>query len=171
MRTSDIDKIRKILESEYVDILFKRYFNESGLENLNMHIYPPAMMDIGARIPQMADKIEVEPSVQSFDTGSGVVQLRWNLFVLGNNRMLLGDTVHRSLNELKIRAMVPPEGMLARSSPTASDVIKFIKRVLSDSKDEVVHPCVTSVPFVPTERPRLGQTLQGGYYEKRRPVL
>jgi len=172
MRLDAINRIKSILEEEYISIILKKYFDLKGIENLDAHIYPPSLQDMQHSIPQLAEKLEVVPSVDKINTMEGTVQLRWNLFALGINRMHLGDTVHKSLSEIRSANIVPPQGTPIKMVTTPNKIIKFLVRVLHDNK-EIVNPSVTAVPAVSatTARPRIGPTWSGGYYEKNRPVL
>ena len=167
MRADLIDKIRQSLSREFVMRSLVRYFKERNFENFDAHIYPPTLQDIPKHIPALADKVEIEPYVESVDQKLGSVHLGWNLFVLGTYRMYLGSTIHRSLTELHQTSA--PAGTINELRATPRNVTKFIISVLTDN-GEKVQPSASVIPTVPSMRPRIGPTWSGGYYEKRRPL-
>jgi len=168
MDSKALTRIKSLLNAEYTMRLLVRYFVEKGFrESFDVHICPSLLQDIGDRIPQLADRVEIEPSVEKVNQQEGTVQLYWNLFVLGTRRMFLGYTTHRSMSEL-----MQPMGAQTQvqSGVTPRQIIRFIVRTLSDY-DEVVQPSSSTIPRVPVTRPRIGPTYSGSYYEKKRPVL
>jgi len=51
--------------------------------------------------------------------------------------------------------------------------VKFIMKVLGSKKDIPIDPVAapfTTNPMVPTNRPQIGPSMSGGYYEKNRIV-
>ena len=169
MRSEMIERIRQSLGRELVMRSLVKFFVENGFrESFDVHIYPPLLQSIPKQVPILAEKIEVEPYVDSINQRHGTVQLGWNLFVLGTKRMFLGKTIHRNLTELNQTTM--PAGSIMDLKATPRSIIKFVLSVLEDEGEEVQQmPSV--IPTVPTTLPRIGSTLSGSYYEKRRPVL
>lgn len=88
-------------------------------------------------IPSLANKLEIVPHAENIDTSIGKAVLGWNLFVLGNQRMYLGDTHHNDLKglarQIKTGIILPESAFAtARRQTTPRRVIAFITRVLGD---------------------------------------
>lgn len=123
-----------------------RYFVDKGFnESFDRVMYPGLVQDLGLACPVLATKIEVVPHCVEIDPIGQRAVLGWNLFVLGSQRMYLGETHHRDLSELARQiqqgqiaptqggAIVPTEGVphgVARRQVTPRQVITFLTRVL-----------------------------------------
>lgn len=168
MDTNTIDRIRQLIINEYAARLLVKYFIEKGFkDSFNIHVYPPGIQDLPQRVPALADKVEIEPYVESINPNEGMVKLGWNLFVTGNRRMFLGETCHRELTELRSGSMTAPSGTVVRLVATPKKIIEFISNVLMDHR-EMIQPSISTIPRLPSARPRIGPLWSGGYYEKRR---
>lgn len=137
MESRDIDRVKHLANTEAIRRLLIRYFIDKGFEkSFDRQLYPAALQDLTAAIPVLASKIEIVPQVLELDIGLNRAVLGWNLFVLGNRRMYLGDTFHNNLQDLArmIRqgAIAPPgDGPVARRQTTPKKVVMFISKVLS----------------------------------------
>ena len=139
--------------------------------NFDDPIYPPDVLDLEAAIPDILNKIEVSMFVEEADPTMGFVKVGWNLFVLGTQRMFLGYTFHTDLNQIKPgagRSNLPTE-LIA----TPRGVVKFIVDTLTNNRKlELLPveglPLTPYNPTIPSNRPKIGPTLSGGYYETNR---
>jgi hypothetical protein len=129
-------------------------------------------MDLEAAVPDILNKIEVSMFVEEADPTMGFVKVGWNLFVLGTKRMFLGYTFHTDLNQIRpgaSRSSELPTELIA----TPREIIKFIIGMLTDNRKlELLPvdgmPLTPHNPMVPSNRPKIGPTLSGGYYETNR---
>ena len=161
-------RISRAVGKEIIGKALVEYFETHGYKPLSVLVYPPHIKDIAAAIPVTAGKVEIIPSPDNIDPASGVAKLRWDLFVLGTNRMCLGQTTHTSLSELT--GSGSPNISRSRLEHTAQEVIDFIMEQLEHSEEglDIPPPPTASQPFVPTGRPRIGPTQSGGYFERNR---
>jgi hypothetical protein len=132
-----IDRIKHVSNTEVVRRLLIKYFMDKGFtESFDRQMYPALIQDLPNVIPVLSPKLEIVPHANEIDTSQGRAVLGWNLFVLGNQRMYLGETYHNSLHDLarQIRTgviRVPESGFhTARRQTTPRRVISFITRVL-----------------------------------------
>jgi len=130
------DNLEYVFNAELTRRLLIRYFTERGFkENFDKKVYPPLLQDIAESIPELGGKLELEPFSVEMDPTSGFARMGWNLFVLGNQRMYLGETEHAELAELakQLDSDVPivTEGEQPfRQARTARDIVNWITRVL-----------------------------------------
>jgi hypothetical protein len=140
MESRDIDRIKHLANTESVRRLLIRYFIDKGFEHsFDRQLYPASIQDLAMAIPVLANKIEVVPQVLELDMGLNRAVLGWNLFILGNRRMYLGDTFHNNLQDLArmIRqgSIAPPgNGPVARRQTTPKKVVMFITKILSSNE-------------------------------------
>lgn len=141
----DIDRIKHITNAEVIKKHLIKYFMDKGFESFNKQIFPPLLQDLTLQIPLLASKIEVIPNVEQIDVTIDKATLTWNLFVLGNQRMYLGQTFHNGLANLArqirsgfIGSIEPGNDVTARHTTTPKKVIIFISRVLSGSESGYV---------------------------------
>jgi hypothetical protein len=145
MDSQDIDRIKHLSNTEAVRRLLIRYFIDKGFDRcFNRQLYPAAIQDLPMAIPVLANKIEIVPQVEELDIALNRAVLSWNLFVLGNRRMYLGDTFHNNLQDLArmIRqgAICPAAyGPIARRQSTPKKVVMFITKVLGESEAGYVY--------------------------------
>ncbi len=132
-----IDQIKHVSNNEVVRRLLIKYFMDKGFnESFDRQMYPALVQDLPNVIPVLSPKLEIVPHANEIDTSQGRAVLGWNLFVLGTQRMYLGETYHNSLHDLarQIRPgsiRVPESGFhTARRQTTPRRVISFITRVL-----------------------------------------
>ncbi len=163
--------IARAVGKEIIQKALTEYFEQRGYKPLSILVYPPHIKDIAQNIPAVNGKLELIPSPDSIDPTTGVAKLRWDLFVLGTNRMCLGQTTHTSLSELTGSAGTPNINR-SRLEHTARETIDFIMDILEHSEEglDIPPPPSNNQPFVPTNRPKIGPTQSGGYYERNRLV-
>jgi hypothetical protein len=130
------DRIHDALNKELIKRLLVRYFTSKGFdENFNKKIHPPMLQDMLIHVPQLVGKIDIAPYVEDIDPNTGVVRLGWNLFVLGNRRMYLGESTHASLIEVRMAVGGPLDGSSHHiHAATPKRIIEFVINILSNSK-------------------------------------
>lgn len=140
-----VDKFKHVLNTEVVRRLLIKYFSDKGYgQSFDRQMYPAVIQDLPLVIPVLSNKIEIVPYATEIDTAMGRAILGWNLFVLGNQRMYLGETYHNSLHDLarQIRSGIvrTAEGgcNTARRQTTPRRVIAFITRVLGNHESGYV---------------------------------
>jgi len=167
----DIDKIKHTANTEVARRLLIKYFVDKGFtESFDRQMYPATIQDLPLVIPSLSTKIEIVPHAKDIDASQGKAVLGWNLFLLGNQRMYLGETHHNSLHDLarQIRSgsIQIPEGIgsyaTARRQTTPRRVIHFITRVLSGHESGYIDLNPSNIPFrQPGEPYAAKQTLSG----------
>ncbi len=165
----DIDQIKHIANAEAIKRHLIKYFVDKGFESFNKQIFPPILQDITLKIPILASKIEVIPNVEQIDVTIDKATLTWNLFVLGNQRMYLGQTFHNGLANLarQIRSgyigsdQAGPD-ITSRHTTTPKKIIFFISRVLNSNEAGYVDLKPVNIQFQnPTDRYKLKHSLHG----------
>lgn len=160
------------LNSELLRRTLIKYFFEKGLkEQMNSKLYPPIIQDITIKIPQLSSKIEVVPCVEDIDPYNGVVTLGWNLFVSGNNRIYLGESIHQQLSEINIAGLGPlamNQGINVTQYATPKKIISFIVNLLGDNKSGDLARSPKALKPI-----KIGSNLDSsGYFKtERRPVF
>lgn len=151
MDSYDVDKLKSRANLEAVKRVLIKYFYDKGFnESFDRQLYPAIIQDISFAIPAFGNKIEVVPHIEELDQSSDKAVLGWNLFVLGNQRMYLGDTHHHSLGrlaeELKAGQMLIPENCTgAMRTTTPRRVVNFITRVLENKKSGFIDLSIANV--------------------------
>jgi len=162
MESYDIDKFKHVSNNEVVRRLLIKYFMDKGCTtsgSFDRQMYPAMIQDISQVIPVLSNKVEVVPYAGEVDPALGRAVLGWNLFVLGNNRMFLGETYHNNLHDLarQIRGgniRMPDRGFPnARRQTTPKRVISFITRILHDHEAGYVDLSPTTGPIKPVGEP------------------
>lgn len=163
-----IDKFKHVLNTEVVRRLLIKYMVDKGFqESFDRQMYPALMQDLPMAVPALSNKIEIVPHAEEIDTSMGRAILGWNLFVLGNQRMYLGETYHNSLHDLarQIRSglvRVPETGFhTARRQTTPRRVIAFITRVLSNHDGGYVDLSPSTRPVRAPGEPFAGKMMTG----------
>lgn len=131
-----INGIHSALNRELIKRLLVRYFKQKGFsENFNKPIYPPQIQDITLQVPQLAPKLEITPYVIDLEP-TGEAKLGWNLFVLGTQRMFLGESRHTNLSEIQASIAGPLSSTRhSITDATPKRIINFITAILSKSKN------------------------------------
>lgn len=150
-----IEKIEANLEKEVLIRSLAEYFINKGFKSLDIRVYPPALQDLVSAVPILDGKIEVVPTIEELDPRTSYCKLRWDLFVLGNNRLMLGFSEHTNLQELATNwgaGMVMTEDKVSSNESTAKRIIGFISRILSASRagrTKPAHLTTTTGPLSP----------------------
>jgi hypothetical protein len=171
MDSLDIHRIKHVANVDVVRRLLIKYFCDKGfMESFDRQLYPSVMQDLPFVIPSLTNKIEIVPHAVEVDPTQGKAVLGWNMFVLGNHRMYLGETHHNNLNELARQIssglITIPEGInaaaTARRQSTPRRVITFITRVLESHETGYVNLMPSQMPFrQPGDTYAAKQTLSG----------
>lgn len=142
-----VDRIKHVANTDVIRRLLIKYFHDRGFsESFDRQMYPAIVQDLPLTIPVLSNKIEVVPHAKEIDTSLGRAVLGWNMFILGNHRMYLGETYHNSLRDLsrqiKMGAIKIPDGMgtfaTARRQTTPRRVIHYITHVLGEHESGYV---------------------------------
>jgi hypothetical protein len=165
---------------ELVKRLLIRFFKDKGFsEPFDNPVYPPIMFDVPFRIPELITSVEIVPYVDRMDPITNVVTIGWNLFVLGTNRMDLGTSTHPNLMEFRRSLMgFHNPNLPSEMKKTPRDIIDFIMSIVSRNKGSILEmPPGVRIPamahFLPPlglNKPMIGPTMSGSWYEKNRPV-
>lgn len=169
---SFIDRVKRVFNDEYIRRSLIKYFSDKGFDNFNRSVFAPILQDMPYMIPELVNKVEVVPYVKETNPATGQVTMGWNLFVLGLNRMDLGDTLHNNMNDFQ-QAINGPTNQQFNATKSPKDIIEFIIKILQNSIQGNISPQVGQQPLQPprpVNRPKMGPTASGGYYEKNRPV-
>jgi len=164
-----VEKLRRKLNIDVARRLLIKYFVDKGFDNFNGTIYPPLLSDMPKAIPQLFDKIEVKPHVESINTMLDSAVLGWNLFVLGNQRQYLGTTYHSNLREL---AMQLHSGVISDNSQSAShlttpkQIVAFVVRVLETHESGLVDLTRKEVPTSLNKMKLGGHSLANQFYTR-----
>ena len=174
MDTLLASRIKKKLQKELIKRKLVEYFASKGYDNFGGPLYPPSCFDLPIKVPQLFSRVEIIPSVEETDTTLGTVKLSWSLFVLGTNRIHLGYTTHTGESDVVRAVMGAPDWQLpAEFTTSPKDVIKFILKVLSNSKKGFVDlpdhfqipPGALTDPLMSKARnPRVGPSSSGAFY-------
>jgi hypothetical protein len=150
MDANFIDRFRHVLNNDVAGRLLIKYFTSKGFDCFDSLIYPPLVSDISGMIPEMMDKIEIVPYARNIDPMRDIAELGWNLFVLGNNRMYLGETFHNGLKQLALQLQqgaVLSEDRTASRQTTPRRIINFITRVLVSNRGGYLNLTPRVVPM------------------------
>ncbi len=164
-----IDRLKHVSNTEVVRRVLIKYFMDKGFaESFDRQMYPALIQDLPLVVPILSNKLEIVPFASEIDTSLGRAVLGWNLFVLGNQRMYLGETYHNSLQDLarQIRSgliRVPEAGYhTARRQTTPRRVVSFITRVLESHDAGYVDLNPSTRPIrAPGEPFQARQTMMG----------
>jgi len=155
------------------------YFRLKGYGDFEEYVYPPSLNDLPSMIPEMRTKVEITPFSERIDPTTGLVEIGWNLFVLGTNRMFLGYSYHDSAQDLQRSFDITANSLPHESKRKAADIVDFIIETLAKNKDGLIDPNVVGrAPNIMKnvdgyQNSMLQQGLPSGTsfgYEKTRPV-
>ncbi len=168
MDSRDIDRIKHTANTEVVRRLLVKYFIDKGFtESFDKQVYPSIIQDLPYVIPILTNKVEITPFAEEVDPGVGKARLGWNLFVLGNQRMYLGETMHNDLRDLARQihtGLIIPNGgsYSARKQTTPRRIVSFITRVLENHDAGYVDLSPNNIPpGMPGQVYGTKQTLSG----------
>lgn len=137
--------------AELVKRLLIRYFIAKGFDkDLRHGIYPPLLQDLPTAIPELSNRIEITPYALELDPHTGNVRLGWNLFALGNQRMFLGESDHKSMSELERFASsgyIETNASICRRESTPRRLIFFLSRILSNKTSGMIYGLDLDQPF------------------------
>ena len=133
MNVNLVNTVKHALVMETVRKSLYQFFENRNLD-LDAIIYPPLIRDINKEVEVVGNKIEIIPHVVDIDPTTNYVRIGWNLFVLGTNRMYLGDTVHRSLSQLDQQVEDPLFSGSAEPLRTPRQIVEFIVSVMFKHK-------------------------------------
>lgn len=134
MDANSTQQLKHALNTEVVRRMLIKYFVESGYENFDTLIYPASLQNMPMVIQELYTKIEVEPHALNIDPLTDSAKIGWNLFVLGEQRMYLGETYHSGLKTLAQQlqtGQVVSEGYVATKQTTPRRIIHFVTSALS----------------------------------------
>lgn len=166
-----IERLRVVLNRELIKRSLIRYFAEKAFENFDRSVYAPMLQDLPVRVPELADKLEIVPYVRETSPTTGQVTMGWNLFVLGTNRMSLGESSHMNMNEFQNAINGPMVSSTSSGQKTPAEIIDFVISTLGTSKHGMIRPVSTvSMPSARSivNRPSIGPGATSTYYEKRK---
>lgn len=157
MDSRSLDKIKFAANNEVIRRTLIQYFIAKGYkDSFDRLLYPASLQDLPRAIPILASKIEVLPYAADIDAAQGRAVIGWNLFVLGNHRMFIGETYHNNLIDLakQIRSgNIPVDNHNARKQTTPRKVIMFISRVLGSHKFGFVDLKPSTQPVIAPDEP------------------
>lgn len=153
MESYDIDKLKHISNTEVIRRLLIKYFIDKGFnESFDRQLYPSIVQDLPLAIPALSSKVEVIPHAVDVDNLSNRAVIGWNLFVLGNHRMYLGETVHNDLaglaTQINSGIFTVNESCVAKKQTTPRRVIHFLTRILGNLESGFVdlRPTIGNAP-------------------------
>lgn len=173
MDSQVVDTIKHLTNTEVIRRLLIKYFMDKGFaESFDRQLFPSHIQDLPFVIPVLANKLEVVPHAADVDPSMGKAKLGWNLFVLGNHRMFLGETYHNNLSDLarQIRSgfvrmdnnQITCSGSSGRRQTTPRRVVAFITRVLGDHDAGYVDLRPGSSPPRPPGEPYASKGMMAG---------
>lgn len=136
---TDLDrhKIKRALNQKIVLLALTKYFYDKGYSSLDRPIDPIIIQDLPIMVTGLDTKVEVIPHIVEVDPTISRAVVGWNMFVLGNQRIFLGETIHNSIAELAKQVYSNSTVMSANDHQrctTARRIISFIGRVLGASE-------------------------------------
>ena len=174
-----VDKIASALNTILIRRLLARYFVGKGFgDNFDEPVYPPDVQDLAESMPELSGLIEVAAHVESLDPTTGSAVIGWSLFVLGNQRLSMGETDHEKLTDLEnmnsgLSTNVSAEsGKNFRRPTTPRKIVAFVTRVLSGSKAgfiRAVNPEMANGSMSKVSRTAAG-TASSGFFERNKPA-
>lgn len=144
MESTDIYRLKHAANTEVIRRLLIKYFMDKGFtESFDRLIYPAKIADLPLAIPELTTKVEVVPHAVDINPATSQGVIGWNMFVLGNQRMYLGETHHSNLTDLARDLtsgnIVQNESYPATRQTTPRRIVNFITRVLTNSKTGYVN--------------------------------
>lgn len=137
---NDLQRLRisHAANTEAVRRMLIKYFCDRGFnESFDKSVNPVLIQDLPFANAGLDTKIEIQPHAIEIDPTTSKATLGWNMFVLGNQRIYLGETYHQNLLDLarQIRTgQIQPEAIIGtRRCTTPRRIISFVERVLNNS--------------------------------------
>lgn len=169
-------RIKRKLQKELMKRKLIEYFVVKGYDNFEGPLYPPSIYDLPVKIPELFNRIEIIPSVDSIDTNMGTVTLAWKMFVLGTSLIDLGKSTHAGESDVLRAVMGEPNVELPAERVTSPKaVVNFILKVLGNSKTGFIElpgnfqipPDALTLPLLSKARsPRIAPTASGAFYSR-----
>lgn len=158
-------RVRHAANTEAVRRMLIKYFADRGFaESFDRAVNPVLIQDLPFANAGLDTKIEIEPHALEIDPTTGRGVLGWNLFILGNQRIFLGETHHSNLLELARQiktGQIQPDAILGtRRCTTPRRIVTFIERVLRDHDSGYVDISPRDRPMA--LRPRAHRPLGNG---------
>ena len=174
MDSYQIDRIRQKANTEVIRRLLIKYFMEDKgfADSFDRQLYPSLIQDLPSVIPVLSSKVEIVPHMDNLDNIQGKAIIGWNMFVLGNQRMYLGETYHNDLaslaRQIKSGCIMIPEGINpnATRQTTPRRVIHFITRALEDRKSGYVDLSTPSTNHMTRMGANSAMGMQSQFYTK-----
>lgn len=169
------DNIKHAANTEVVRRMLIQYFINKGFkESFDRTVNPVIIQDLPYANFGLDNKLEIEPHAVEVDPTTSRAIIGWNLFVLGNQRMFLGETGHDNLSELarQIRTgQISPETITsARRCTTPRRIIGFVEHVLHDHDSGYVDLTPRMRPTSRTPRiarpAALASTMSGQFFTR-----
>lgn len=166
-------RIRHGANTEVVRRQLIKYFSDRGFhESFDKAVNPVLIQDLPFVNAGLDTKIEIEPHALEIDPTTSRAVLGWNMFVLGNQRIFLGETYHQNLLELarqiKTGQIMPEAIVSTRRCTTPRRIITFIERIIKDHASGYVDLSERSRPMATNPRAfrPLGNTGQGSNFSR-----
>jgi hypothetical protein len=145
MNDLDRDKLKFTLNIDVARRMLIKYFidkDKKFAESFDLPVNPIELQDMNMTGTGLDTKIEIIPHVINIDPATSRARIGWNLFVLGHQRMYIGETLHGNLMSLaaQIRAGTITDGTVVgtRRCTTPKRIVAFVERVLLQSEDGYV---------------------------------
>lgn len=175
MNDIDRDKTKHAANTEVVRRMLIKYFMEKGFsESFDRAVNPILIQDLPYANFGLDTKVEIEPHAIRIDPTTSFATIGWNLFVLGTQRMYLGETSHDNLMDLarQIRTgqINNTASISSRRCTTPRRIIYFIERCLGQSDAGYVDLTPRSRP--PARKPRAARpaamagSMSGQFYTR-----
>ena len=165
MNATLANKIRRILTGHATRTSLEQFFETAGVE-MDEPLYPPLIREMMSRVPIVSTRVEIKPHVVELDPTTNAVRVGWNLFVMGNNRLYLGTSVHESMEDLNRQAIINGEKSdTSERFTTPKQIINFIIDTLNEHEQAPpLGPIMYQQPTMP--QPKMPPL--GSYYERNR---
>lgn len=168
------NKIKRQLQRELTRRQLIEYFVGKGYENsFDRPMFPAVCWDMPVKVKNLYNKVEIVPYVDETNLSTGVVRLGWNLYVMGTNRLSLGQTNHTNVADIQ-RSVLGEQrtDMPVEFATTPHEVIDFILKVLDQNHtgyiemppDFRIPPGAFMLPLGNARGPRTGSPVTGGIF-------
>lgn len=160
-------RVKHAANNEVVRRMLIKYFIDRGYaDSFDKAVNPIMMQDLPYVNSGLDTKIEIEPYAIEIDPTTSKATLGWNMFVLGNQRIFLGETQHQNLLDLARQikqGQIQVESILGtRRCTTPKRIITFIERTLHNSNAGYVDVTPRNSPVSPRPRSNKPMGRAGG---------